>query len=452
MCASIADVVRQFKQAWARQLDDGVIERACRDAGMTWRDRLLTPATTVRLFLLQILHGNTACAHLPHLAGMAFTAAAYCAARRRLPLAALETLLARTTGQLGSQMPDSALWRGHRVLLVDGSSFSMPDTPELQRHFGQPGGQRKGCGFPVAHWLCLMHAGSGLILKMLSSPLRTHDMSQAARLHPELRAGDVLVADRAFCSFAHIALLCRQGMHGVFRLHQRSIVDFTPGRPHAPPHQRKGAGQKGLPRSRWIKSLGASDQLVEWLKPAARPSWMSAESFAALPASLVLRELRYEVRTKGFRVQQVTLLTTLLDESLYPSEALADLYGRRWRIETNFRHIKTTMGMDVLSCRSVEGVLKELTVFVLVYNLVRHVMIEASKRQDVPVDRISFIDALRWLAHARPGDALTDLVVNPARPGRCEPRVHKRRPKQYPLMRTPRAEWRKTLEAQPVPA
>lgn len=324
----------------------------------------------------------------------------------------------------------------------------MPDTPALQAHFGQPTGQRPGCGFPTAHWLALLHAGSGMITKMLASPLRTHDMSKTTELHPELQAGDVLVADRAFCSFAHLVLLAQRQVHGLLRIHQRTLVDFTPGRAHVRPDAGKADRKKGLPRSRWLRALGVNDQLVEWLKPAAtnRPKWMSREQFDALPNSIEVRELRYTITEKGFRPKQITLVTTLVDAEVYPLEVLADLFRRRWEIETNFGHLKTTMKMDVLKCKTVDGVLKELQVFALIYNLVRQVMLLASARQQVDVRRISFIDALRWLQTALPGDELSNLVVNPHRPNRLEPRVRKRRPKQYPVMRKPRRQLKKELE------
>lgn len=241
----------------------------------------------------------------------------------------------------------------------------MPDAPALRDHFGRPGGQREGWGFPTAHLLALFHAGTGALLEVLAAPLRTHDLSGAAELHPALRPGDVLAADRGFCSYAHLALLLQRGAHAVARMHQRQIVDFTPGRPHVVPGRGKAHAKKGLPRSRWLKQLGALDRIVEWLKPVERPKWMSAEQFAALPEQFKVRELRYRVHAPGFRVKEVTLATTLLDAELYPPEALAELYRARWRIETNFGRLKTTMGLDVLKCKTVEGVLKELIVFAL---------------------------------------------------------------------------------------
>jgi len=442
---SITEVIRHFKQNWTRELCPEAIERACREQGMTWRQSTLNPMVTVQVFFLQILHGNTACTHLPHLANLCFTAAAYCKARMRLKLQVLELLLRRSVEQLHDEVLDTSRWLGHRVYFLDGSSFSMPDTPELQEHFGQPSGQRAGCGFPTAHYLAMLHAGTGMITKMLSAPLRTHDLANTVELHPELQDGDVLVGDRAFCSFAHFALLLQRGVQGVLRIHQRLIVDFTAHRPHVVPGQGTNRGKKGRPRSRWLRRLGVNDQIVEWFKPVNCPAWMSAEQFAALPASIVIRELRYTITERGFRTKTITLATTLLDSELYELSELATLFRDRWEIETNFGHLKTTMKMDVLKCTTVEGVLKELHVFALIYNLVRQVMLLAAEQQQVDFRRISFIDALRWLQTAMPGDAVPVLVVNPLRRNRLEPRVRKRRPKNYPLMTKPRRQLQNEL-------
>lgn len=439
----IDTILRGLRQDVARRLDPESIQSACRQAGHTWRQCILDPVAIVHWFVIQVLHGNTSLEHVALLGGATFTGAAYCLARSHLPLAVLQSVLVNLIRSLIPETHTEGLWRGHRTFLVDGSAFSMPDTPELQERFGQPGAQKPGCGFPVAKMLALFHAGTGLLLKVMVTPLRSHEMASVSGIHPALRPGDVLVGDRGFCSFAHLAILTRDGMHAVLRMHQRQIVDFTPNRPHAPT-DRKGVA-KGLPRSRWLRGLGRLDQVVEWIKPEGRPDWMTAEQYEALPETLTVRELRYEVGRPGFRTREVTLVTTLLDDGTYPLEELADLYGTRWRVELNLRHLKTTMKLDVLKCKTVEGVLKELTVYATVYNLVRVVMLEAARRQGVEVERISFVAALRWLGQARPGEDLPDLVVNPERPGRNEPRVRKRRPKQYHLMTKPRSVLRKGL-------
>ncbi len=449
MTSNITDVVRQFKADWTSQLDSAAIIAACHEADHRWRNRTLNPVVTLQLFFVQVLNGNTACHHLRHLTKWAVTASAYCQARMKLPLAVFQRLLRGVTDRLQETTLDDGRWLGHRTFFADGSSFSMPDTPALQDHFGQPGQQCAGCGFPVAHLMALFHAGTGMILEVLAAPLRTHDMSRVAQLHPQLQEGDLLVADRGFCSFVHLALLYQREVHGLLRVHQKRIVDFTPGRPQVIPGKDTNHRVQGKPRSEWIRRLGATDQIVRWYKPPICPAWLAAAQFAALGDSLEVRELRYRVGRKGFRVETVTLVTTLLDADVYTVAKLTGLYFARWRIETNFAHLKTTMGLDVLKCKTVDGVLKELMVFALVYNLVRLVMIEAAGRQKVDVERISFIDASRWLTAAYVGEPLSRLVVNPHRPNRYEPRVRKRRPKEYTMMTKARTELRKSLTAKP---
>ena len=264
MVGNIARLVAQFKQSWSRELEDDAIIRACEEAGHTWRERELGPVATVKMFLLQILFGNVACEFVPHLAAKDVTGSAYCAARGRLPLAALQTLLSRCTAKMAECVRDTGLWLGHRLFMLDGSSFSMPDTPELQAHFGQPGGQAVGCGFPTAHWPALVHFGSGLFQKVLTAALRTHDLNGVAQLHPELEAGDVVLGDRAFSSFGHLALLVSRGLHGIFRAHQNLLVNFTPGRPHAVPGR---GGARALPERETGRSVSSAVDDRNGLRP-----------------------------------------------------------------------------------------------------------------------------------------------------------------------------------------
>lgn len=433
MLQSLAEVLSNFKGNWTRVLEASEIEGVCREVGLCWRDRILNPVQTVQLFALQILHGNTALNHVRFFTPRGFTASAYCQARSRIPLAAFEKLL----NKMGARSNRGAdTWHGRRVYLTDGSNFSMADTPELRRYFGQPRGQKEGCGFPVAHFIALFHVGTGMIRRVLSGPLFSHDLSQFVKLHGALKRKDVIVGDRAFCSYAHVALLMRRGVDAVFRCHQCQIVSFRRRRPFSPK-------KKGMPRSRWEKRLGIHDQLVTWLKPSSLPLWMTANQYRLLPATLLLRELAYEVRKRGFRTHKVVLLTTLLDPSEFPKEVLAELYRRRWSIETNFNHLKTTMGMNILNCRTVDGVLKEFCMFCIVYNLVRTVMLNSAAQEACPPERVSFIDALRWLLCACSRQMHHRLLMVPWRPDRSEPRAVKRRPKQYPHLTKPRKLYRK---------
>ena len=439
----IIAVLARLRQDLAACLGPEAIRQACRDEGHQWRERQLGPVATVFLFLLQVLHGNTACQHVVHFAGWTASAGAYCQARKRLPLGVLHRLLEQVAGSVRGATAEASRWLGHRVWVVDGSSFSMPDTPALQAAFGQPAGQRVGCGFPVAKWLALFDVATGMLLRSATAPLRSGEMARCAGISDELEPGDVVLGDRGFCSYAHLALLVGRGLHAVFRAHQVRIIDFTPGRPKAT-LEWPWANPRRLPHSRWVLAHGPADQVVVWSKPEGRPAWMSEADFAALPGEIMVRELRYRVEVPGYRTAEVTLVTTLLGASAYPASALADLYFRRWQVEVNFKHMKITMDMDVLRCKTVEGVLKELAMFALAYNLVRSVMAESARARGVAPERISLVDAVRWLA-GPDGEDASVVLINPPRPGRVEPRVVKRRPKQYYRMTKPRAELRKEL-------
>jgi Transposase DDE domain len=447
MAAFIRSVLAQVKSEVARVLAPQVIEGICRELNYSWRKCTLVPATTVYAFMRQVLESNTACDHVPHLTGLNVTGEAYCKARSRLPVELFQRLLKKVCDAIATTCDAAALWHGHRLWHIDGSGCSMPDTPELQAAFGQPGGQAAGCGFPVAHLMTLFHATTGCLLRIAAAPLRTHDMAQAQRVHDALRAGDVVIADRGFCSYVHLAMLKNLGVFAVFRMHQKTIVSFRKGRASVKPSDKraKKRGAKGTPRSRWVKWLGTCDQIVECFKPKRRPKWMTDEAFALLPESIPVRELRYRVAQRGYRVKEVLLVTTLLDAQLYPAGELATLYQQRWEIETNLKHLKFTLRMDVLRTKTVDGVHKELAMFAIVYNLIRMLMLQASVNQKVPVGRISFIDAQRRLRHSVAGSPSRKLVVVPERPHRFEPRVRKRRPKEFDLMRKPRRQLKQEL-------
>lgn len=178
------------------------------------------------------------------------------------------------------------------------------------------------------------------------------------------------------------------------------------------------------------------------------PAWMTAEQWAAMPQWLEVRELRYTLRSNGQRTHVVTIATTLLDETVYPQADVAELYGMRWRVETRFSELKTALKMRKLKSKSAEGVLKELAVYCLVYNMVHAVTTAAGLRQKVPPERISFIDALRWLLWTQPGAPIPDLIVNPLRPNRHEPRAIKDLQDTYRKM----TKSRKELRNHPEPA
>jgi hypothetical protein len=446
---TIASSLRRVKALPQLIAHQDVLE-ACHFADHVWRDGVLNPLSTISLFFIQILHGNTACEHLRHLSPLSFTASAYCQARRRLPLAVFQHLLSTVTDAMFDATESIAQWRGHRTFLLDGSSFSMPDTPELMKRFGHPSGQRPGCGFPCAHLMILCDLATGLIRHITAGPLFTHDLAEGAKMHPAMRSGDLVIADRGFAGWAFFALYLQHELHAVIRMHQRLIMTFNPRKPmHC-----KGAWER-------VYMIGSDDQVIEWFKPKNRPKWMSASEYDALPPSLIVRVIRYDLRSRGLRTKKITLLTTLVDHDRYPKEEIVTLYGQRWEIETNIRYMKETMGMDTMRCKTVAGVEKELIMYAIAYNLVRMEMVRQGRARHVDPRRMSFIDALRSLAAQAAGprpraqwgdDVPIPLVVNALRPGRIEPRAVKRRPKQQRLLMLPRAKARQLLQRQQLAA
>ena len=388
------------------------VDQLARQVGHRWRDRTLTPAVTVWLFMLQVLHGNIAITALNHLGAIAMRAGSYCEARMRLPMELFMELFDAMSRVAGIQTPLSGkgLLNGRRVLLADVTCFSMPDTPALREHFSYPPGQREGCGFPLSRLLGVIDAMTGAVLVAMGCPLFSHEAREALALHPLLRRGDVLVGDRAFCSYAQIALLLHHGVDVVVRLHQR--------RP----------------------TQGLRDYLETWTRPPKRPDWMSESIWQSLPETLSVRLVRYTVARKGCRTRFVWVATTLMDTRAYPSETIARLYGHRWQIEICFNQLKTHAGMNMLKCKTVEGVIKELIMYLIVWNLVRMMMRKFAEQAGVEPWRVSFIDALRCLGVLLQAPAREEiqLLINPDRQDRWEPRKLKQRIKEYDLLMEPR--------------
>jgi hypothetical protein len=391
------------------------LKQALADANVRWRDRLLPPLLTVRLFMIQILNGNCAIAALRQLAGIDFAPSSYCEARSRLSLHLLQSTL-RWLHQQAQGAVDGAVKIGQRILIVDAVAHSMEDTPELRAHFGLPSGVKEGVGYPVGKLMGLLDAVTGMFVSLLAMPLFQHDMRGAISVHPMLRCGDILLGDSAFCSFQHLAILIDRGVFACMRLHQR----------------------------RDKKALGVQ----RWKKPAKPPAWMGAEQFALLPKFLDVRIVRHEIVRKGYRSTIVLIATTLMDQTLWPDRKILELYGHRWNIETCFDHLKTTMKMNVLRCKTVEGVRKELAIYLAVYNLVRLAMIRAAKNQHVNCWRISFVDAMRWLAAKMAGlCGVGKLIVNPPPRNRSQLRTIRRRGKKYIMLKKPRRQIEAELAA-----
>lgn len=444
MAESIAHISLALKDQTLAFLNPQFIACLAKEAGFSWRNTPLALPNLIAWFARQILGGNLSMPELARQAGSIFTPEAFCIARGKLPIAFLRRLLQRICDLAGAR---EDRWKGHRLWHMDGTGISMPDTPALQKHFGQSGQQKPGCGFPTSHVLCLFDVATGMLRDCIPSPLRTHDMADAGKLHGHLQSGDVLIADRAFENFVHLAMLIVAGIHAVFPAHQRRTIDFRQKRrrkSRGKPRRRTSRGGKApLYDREVIRQCGHRDQIVRWRKPTNRPSWISREKFDSLSVFIEVREVRRVVRMDDGRRLEVTLVTTLLDEKHYPAEELLAVLKARWGVELNLRHLKATMRMNVLRSKTVAGVEREIWMYAIVYNAVRLVMLEAAAKQQVPVDRLSFADALYWVRHGDLGLPVPRLSLVPHRPGRVEPRLIKRRHDQYGRLTKPRQQMRR---------
>lgn len=389
-------------------LPDAQLRQLLCSCGLVFRDRLLPPLVVLRLFLLQILHCNTAINHLRQLSGIHFAASSYCEARLRLPLRLLHRVRHWTIQAARTLKGNSPTQQ--RVIVMDCTTASMPDTSDLRNRFGLPKGDgcKPGVSYPILKLATLIDLASGCILRMITTPLYVHEASGVLRLSRFVQKNDIVLADRAFCTWVHLAVLQMRGALACLRLHQR----------------RKLKGSK----------------IESWKRPLQAPKWIDRVFFRTLPECIRVRIVSYRILRKGFRTRQVTVATTLLDELTWPDEKIAELYVHRWEIETCFNHLKTTMGMCVLRCRRYAGVRRELLMYQIVYNLLRLVMLQHASACEVEVNQVSLIDTLRFLSVRLQGlKGVCALIINPRRPGRYHPRAIRRRMKEYDLLTEPRA-------------
>jgi hypothetical protein len=425
-------------------LPSSEIQKVIDELKVKYRWRLFDPVVTLWAFLSQVLDVDKSCHNavsrvIAYLANQGVEipstdTSAYCQARSRLPENLLEKLFGKTAQSLEEKVTTEYLWCGRHVKVIDGSSVSMPDTLENQKSYPQPSSQKPGCGFPIAKIGLIFSLATGAAVAFVIDVLNTHDLKLARNLYHFLKPNDILLGDRAFCAYADLVILKNLECDAVFRKHQ----------------SRKRPMRRG-------KIVGDCDKLVIWHKPQKCPKGLSSEEFTSLPSILTVREIYYYIIIPGFRTSSVSLITTLLDTETYPTLELVKLYAHRWDVEVNLKHLKTTLGMEVLRGKTPAMVRKELYVYLLAYNLLRTLMWEAGMTYGVPPVRLSlqgtrhhlynFIPQLLAASSAQLHQiyrTLLKVVVHKSvsdRPGRSEPRVRKRRPKAYPLMQQPRHQY-----------
>lgn len=398
------------------------------------RERLYPPTVTLSMFMRQTLEADASCQKAVNgwaaqraadgLSACSTRTGAYCKARQRLPLEMVKALT-RQTGRLLSHKALAAWqWRGRAVKLVDGTGLSMPDTPQNQAVYPQPGTQARGVGFPLARLVAVICLATGAALDAAIGPHSgkgSGELTLVRGLLEGFEAGDVMLADALYCNYFLIAMLLERDVDAVFKQNGSRITDFRRG---------------------W--QLDTRDHIVFWPKPA-RPEWMTPEQYARMPKELMLREAK---------VGHQVLVSTMLSARDLGKAELSALYARRWNVELDLRNLKTTMGMDVLGCQTPEMNEKQLWVHLLAYNVIRMLMAQAAAIEGVDPRGLSFKHTAqlwtewvtRGLSTTKDSLRLFTLIAQCTvgrRSGRIEPRMKKRRPKPYPWLKVPRTHARR---------
>ena len=418
------------------------------EGGALSRRRLFSKENTFWAFFSQVLDADGGCQEvvrkLQAFAAMksmtlpSSSTSAYCQARKKLDHAGIESILLHTSEKLQS-MSDTGRLNRRRVVVVDGTGVSMPDTSENQDVWPQQSNQKAGCGFPQAAICACFCLQTGALLSHEIGNKKSHELPMLRKQWGTFKAGDIFLGDKGFCSYYDVSRLKDRGVDSVITLARRHPVSEEES----------------------VKVLGKDDLLTQWKKPVrSKASSYSQADWEDLPETLSLRQIKVTVDQPGFRVTTFYIITTLLDDEKYPTDELADLYFQRWDIELFFRDIKTTMGMDILRCKTPDMVRKEILMYFIAYNCIRSLMLEAANKNSVKVRRISFkgsVQALRqWEPHlnqtklsrqdrVRLIELLYESIAKnivPERPGRSEPRAVKRRPKPFQLMTAPRQQMR----------
>lgn len=408
------------------------------------RERLFPPTETLSMFIAQAMKPDRSCQSIVNdsavkrlvygLPQCSTKTGGYCKARQRLPLDMIMEMVKCSGRLIAEKAQVNWRWHGKRVRLVDGTTVTMPDTKANQSAYPQQGAQKAGLGFPICRIVGVTCLSSGAVLDAAMGQFQGKGSGEQGLLRSLLgifEAGDVILGDAFYATYFLLAELQFRGIDALFEQQgsRKRSTDFKKG-----------------------QTLGVNDHLITLPKPKIRPQWMTAEQYASAPASLTVRELE-----AGGRI----LVTTMQCPNTYPAVALKDLYKRRWQVELDIRNIKTTLGMETLSCKTPEMGEKEMWIYLLGYNLVRLMMAQSALIADVLPRTLSFKHTLQlYLAWDRATmhpsaqvelsfNQLLALVAQQAvgnRPGRIEPRAIKRRPKAYPLLMQTRAQAKEQLK------
>lgn len=440
-------IVASTLNAIQQLLPASKIEQVCAEVSYTWRDRVLPPAVTVLHMILAALWPEESftagwqvqwaavASRYPELAGRSPSRGSVAKARKRLPLAVWEKLCAYVSETAQAWGEAFAYWRGHRVVLLDGTCISMPDEPALFEAFGAQTGYHGKSRYPLARVATLCLAGTMTVIAYALGGYCQSEWALARTILGTLRKGDLLLADRYFAAAHYYWQYQSLGLEFLTRTHQRLLVA----------------------RIKRVQSYRRND-FVGWLTINKH----YRQKDRTLPPRLLVRFVQATVRIRGQR-QVIWLATSLRDAQQYPAAEIVQLYARRWRVETVFEQLKIRLSADVLRSHSPEGIRKEFAARCLALNLVHAVLLEAASRHQVDPLRLSFAHAVRAILMFSPVLACAPILrlpqiyraliseiahhLVPERPGRIEPRAVRREHKHYPALKETRAEWKKRYAA-----
>ncbi len=447
---------RQFLQDGDLPFTDVLTEQTITQAlaAVTgWLDRIFSPLMTLWVFLGQVLSADHSCrAAVARLIAHRLSrgqrpcsgeTGAYCQARQRLPERFFGDVACSVGRALDARAEQRWLWKDRRVYLFDGTTVTMPDTPENQEAYPQVYNQKAGLGFPIARIGAITSLWCGAIVNLgfcRYAGKGQGEVSLLRRLWDVFLPGDVLLADSLISNFTNISLLQARGVELVSRLNKA---------------HRKADFRRG-------QRLGDDDHLVRWFKPTSIRS-LDWKTYKALPEYITIRETRIRVRQRGFRTRSLVVVTTLLDAQQTTKEDLATLYRARWNNELDLRSIKSTMQMRELRCKTPELVRKEVWTHILAYNLIRTIMAQAAAKHHMAPRSVSFKGTMQTLDAFQPllefgatDDAgrlelyhdLLDAIATHRvgdRPDRYEPRLKKRRRNFYDWLTEPRAKIKRKM-------
>jgi len=432
--------IKSLKQSFFQSSDNHLNDLLCSDrlhqleeTSENYQASIFTPLVTLNAFLWQVLSDNGGCKEAvsrifsdrlqQNIKPNSLNTGPYCKARQRLSLPWIIKEVRLIGSKLHKNAGDRWAWKGFNVVMVDGTTVSMPDTPKNQESYPQQSAQKVGLGFPIARIVALISLNAGTIINYTVGPYKgknTGETSMFSKLIDSFNKGDLLLADRYYCTYAILILLIRKNIAFVSPIHSQKKPDFKPGE---------------------------KDRITDWKKPPRKPVWMTTEDYASLPETLTVRELMV-----GGRIY----VTTLLDRKAYPKDSIADLYQQRWKIELDFRTIKNNLNMDVLRCNTPEMVEKEIAVHFMAYNLIRGSIAESAFWHNENPRSISFKATYQILNYTRcklhqdfelfllkcRGEILNAIISTPIgkRKRPPQPRAVKRRPKAYSLLTEPRKE------------